>query len=214
MPTKPPKGSPEAHAKIAKARAARTRPVNKFPRDKDGFTAIERAFTLHYLGAARHNASEALRLAGSKAIGQSISVSASRMLNRPHVRAEVDRLIAQRNERLSITAEDVLRDLVILRDNARSLIEQDMPALRLQRDLIKDIGEHVSVGAFRRQVGLSAPNGGPIATYDIAALAQLTNEELDQLERARAIIDRVSPTAEDPADGGDQGGAGAEAAAG
>lgn len=47
------------------------------------------------------------------------------------------------------------------------------------------LGKHVSVNAFRDQLGISNPAGGPIQAT-IADLGKLTDEQLEQLERIAA----------------------------
>jgi hypothetical protein len=90
---------------------------------------------------------------------------------------------------------------------------------KLERDFL---GTEISAVVQSRRLALmsSAPdewcekrvyehtgaNGGPIQTADAAWLATATDEELDALEQARAIIDRASGRADR---GGDQGGTGA-----
>lgn len=178
-------------------------------RDEEGFTEKERAFVLHYIGAARRNATEAALLAGwGKGNRRAAGRYAYAAMSRPHLIAEIQRQTELRNERLSVTADDVLRELLVLKVDAERLSHKSAPALRTRLDVIKTIGDHVGVGAFRRQVGLSAPNGGPIETVDLAALAKLTDEELDQVARVRAILDRVLPS-EGSDRSGDPGGAGA-----
>lgn len=179
-------------------------------RDAAGFTDKERAFVLHYLGAANRNGTEAALMAGW-AVGNRPGACryASEVLQRPHIVAEIQRLTEARNERLGYTADDVLRELLRLKTDVETLSERSAPAMRTRLDVLKTIGDHVAVGAFRRNVGLSSPSGGPIETVDHAALAGLSDEELDQLERGRAILDRIAGrSAEVPDVGADQGGEG------
>lgn len=192
-----------AATKAANARTARGR----VKRDAQGFTDGERLFVLHYMGAGNRQLGKSALLAGyGKGKERMAGKYGSDLMQRPHVSAEIERLTILRNERLMVTADDVLRDLVILRSDAEFL-EKGVQSIKARREIIKDIGEHISVGAFRRNVGLSSPTGGPIESVDIAALANLTDEELNTLERAREIMDRAAGRSSDavPDGGADQG---------
>jgi hypothetical protein len=194
-----------AATKAANARVARGR----IKRDEGGFTSGERLFVLHYMGAGNRSIGQSALLAGyGKGNLRTAQKYGSDLMRGAHVVAEIDRLTEQRNARLMVTADDVLRDLVILRADAEFL-PTGVQQIRARREILKDIGDHVAVGAFRRNVGLSSPSGGPIEHVDLAALADLTDEELTQLERAREIMDRVAGRARAlPNGSADQGGAG------
>jgi len=201
----------EKRARMAEASKKRKQ-LGK-PKDAEGFTDQERAFVLHYLGAANRIATDAALMAGwGKGVRGAARRYAYQVMQRPHIQAEIERQTEARNARLAVTADDVLRELLILKVDAE-INGKSGPALRTRLDVLKTIGEHVNVGAFRRMVGLSNPSGGPIQTEDVAALARLTDEELDQLERARSILDRAGgpPTAAPAVSehGGDTGGEGA-----
>lgn len=171
-------------------------------RDAEGFTVKERAFVLHYLGAANRNGTDAALLAGwAQGNRAGARRYACEVMARPHIVAEIQRLTEERNARLAITAEDVLRDLVILKVEAE-VMPKSVQTMKLRREVLKDIGDHIAVGAFRRQVGLSSPTGGPIETADAEWLANATDEELDDLERARSIIDRRAGRSPEVPDGG------------
>ena len=200
---------PRTGSDTTKATAA-ARIANKARRDNRGLSERERTFVGHYLGAAARNATEAAVLTGyGNGNRNNAKNYAVEIMRRPHVQAEIQKQTEERNERLQITADDVLRELLVLKVDCEN-VGRSAPALRTRLDVLKTIGDHVAVGAFRKQVGLSSPSGGPIETADVAALASLSDEELDQLERARAIIDRVAgKPAEVPDGGGDTGGEGA-----
>jgi hypothetical protein len=175
---------------LKKARAAKGPKTSG--RDNEGWLQAERAFVLHYLGAANRIATDAALLAGyGKGQRGTARRTGSDLMQRPHIVAEIERVTAERNERLGITAEDVLRKLLVIETEA-VLLGRNTQALKLRREVVKDIGDHVAVGAFRKQVGLSNPNGGPIETADAAWLATATDEELEAIAVARAIIDRRS----------------------
>lgn len=197
-----------SQTKAGGARAAATRAKNAREKMLDG---REQAFVLHYMGAAKRNGTEAALLAGYAASGDRGQARrrAHEILKRPHVVIAIERETELRNERLSYTADDVLRELLRLKVDAELVSARAPTALRIRLDTLKTIGDHVAVGAFRRQLGLSAPNGGPIETADLAALASLSDEELDQLERARSILDRAAGGVPEVSDvGGDPGGEG------
>lgn len=191
----------------AKANAARA--ANKPARDAE-LTEGERAFCLHYVGAALGNGAEAVRLAGFKrTTPQGPKRYAYEILRRPRVIAEIERLRAEREQRAVVTADQVLADLMRVRDEAR-LLPRGSANLKVQLAAIEKIGEHIGVNAFRKQVGLSNPSGGPIETLDIAAMARLSDEDLDVVERARDILDKLAGrTDADTDESGDQGGEGA-----
>lgn len=179
-------------------------------KDAQGFTDMERLFVLHFMGAGNRSIGQSALLAGyGKGSLRTAQKSGSDVMARPHVMAEVERLTELRNAKLRITADDVLRDIVILRTDAEYL-PKSVQTIKTRLDILKTLGEHVAVGAFRRQVGLSSPNGGPIEHFDLAAMAMLSDEELETLERAREIMDRATGRSSDavPNGGADQGGEG------
>lgn len=201
-----PSSRPPTKEETAKANAVRA--ANKGKRDKV-LTEGERAFCLHYIGVALGNGAEAVRLAGFKhEKPDQARRYAYELLRRPRVIAEIERLRSERAARLTVTADQVLADLVRVRDEAR-LLPRASANLKVQLAAIEKIGEHIGVGAFRKNVGLSSPTGGPIETVDLASLANLSDEELDDLERARAIIDRLAGASPVPDRGDDQSGEGA-----
>lgn len=196
--------------KAAVTRKGNRERKDKAGRDAQGWTVQERAFVLHYVGAAKFVATEAAVLAGwGSSSRDQARKYASQVMKRPHIIAEIQRIMEERSEKLAITADDVLRELAILKVDAE-VLPKSVQTVKARREILKDIGEHVNVGAFRRQVGLSNPNGGPIETVDVMDLSGLSDEELDQLERARTILDRVAgrPPAVPDRDA-DQGGEGA-----
>jgi len=197
------KRKPRPPSAEATARANATRAANKAKRDKV-LTEGERAFCLHYVGAALGNGAEAVRLAGfTHTKPDQPKRYAHELLQRPRVIAEIERLRSERASRLTVTADQVLSDLVRVRDEAR-LLPRGSANLKVQLAAIEKIGEHIGVGAFRKNVGLSSPTGGPIETIDLAAMAQLSDEDLDKLDAARDIIDRLAGRVEpDTDEGGD-----------
>jgi len=151
----------------------------------------EQEFVLHYLGAANRNATEAVILAGYQVRDRMVArAKAGTIMARPRVIAEIEAQTEARNERLKVTADDVLRELLVLKVDAEISSQKSVQAMRIRLDTLKTIGDHVSVGAFRRMVGLSNPNGGPIETVDVMDLSGLSDEELEDIDRARAILDR------------------------
>lgn len=186
-------------------------PAPRGKRPPRGINPKEREFVLHYFGAANRIATDAALMVGwGKGNRSAARNYASDVMARPHVIAEVERIQTERAQRLAYNADDVLRDLLVLKTDVEAAASKSGPAMRTRLDVLKTLGEHISVGAFRRQVGLSAPGGGPIETVDLAKLASLSDEELDQLERARAILDSLSGGSAAPADdSGDSSGEGA-----
>lgn len=173
-------------------------------------TEPEREFVLHYLGAAKRNATEAVLLSPFNITNRnSARAKAYAIMARPRVIAEIEAQTEARNERLKFTADDLLRELFVLKVDAEVASRKSNPAMRIRLDVLKTIGEHVNVNAFRKQVGLSNPEGGPIGVVDAAWLAQATDEELQKVEDAWAIINKLSGNPGPPAIGGDQGGTGA-----
>lgn len=154
-------------------------------------TEPEREFVLHYLGAAKRNGTEAVLLSPFNITNRnSARAKAYAIMARPRVIAEIEAQTEARNERLQYTADDLLRELLVLKADAEVASRKSNPAMRIRLDTLKAIGEHVNVGAFRRMVGLSNPRGGPIETVDVMDLSGLTDEELEEIDRARAILDR------------------------
>lgn len=182
----------------------------KVHKDSEGFTDKERLLVLHFMGAGNRSITESSILAGyGNGNRRQAQKYGSEVMARPHVIAEIERLTELRNAKLRITADDILRDLVILRSDAEFL-PKSVQTIKARREILKDLGDHVAVGAFRRNVGLSAPNGGPIETVDLAALADLSDEELEKIAVAREILDRIAVKPRGVADdGADQGGEGA-----
>jgi len=207
--TDQPKRKMTPHEVTAKARAAR---VQKGPkrRDAGGFTDGERAYVLYYMGAANRIGTEAALMAGyGKGSRGAAKRYAYELMQRPHIVAEIERLTAERNERLQYSSDDVLRDMLILKTETELLPNRNAPIMRTRLDILAKIGDHVGVNAFRKQVGLSSPTGGPIEHVDAAWLADATDEELDALEHARSIIDRRAGATNAIPDGsGDTGGEG------
>jgi len=195
----PPKTAAEARSRRGRAH-----------KDAAGFTDMERLFVLHYMGVGNRVIGQSALLAGyGKGNLRNAQRAGSDVMARPHIMAEVERLTEARNEKLRITADDVLRDIVILRTDAEYL-PKTTQTIKTRLDILKTLGEHVAVGAFRRNVGLSSPTGGPIEHVDLAALADLTDQELETLERAREIMDRATGRGADAVPDGraDQGGEG------
>lgn len=218
MTTKPPrlpksKQNFVGNEKTAAAmRAAKVGKPSKVARkDEHGLTEVQRLFVLYFIGEARQNSTEAAWMMGQYTTRKSASQAGHRFMRYPEVAAEVKRLTDERNKRLEYTADDVLRDTLSIKRDADFMFAgpkgKTVGLLRTRLDIVKTAGDHVNVAAFRRQVGLSGPGGGPIEVVTAGLLAKLTDEELDIVERALAIINRYSPAAE-PADAGaDQGGA-------
>jgi len=168
-------------------------------------TEIDRAFAIHYVGAARGIAAHAAKMAGCQCANDvAFRRRGYELMQRPTVIAEIDRLRIEAAARIEITAEDVLVDLVRVRDKAR-LLPPTSANLKVELTAIEKIGDHVGVMAFRKQLGLSNPTGGPIETVD---LTQFTDEELEALELARGIIDGRAGGDGDPERGGATGGEG------
>jgi hypothetical protein len=177
-------------------------------RDAEGLTDRERLFAMHYVGAAGRSGTRAYLMTGTTGNYNTAKRESHKFLQKLPVIQLIDRLTEERNERLNFTADDVLRELIVLKTDVEALGAKSAPALRTRLDVLKTIGEHVEVRAFRRQVGLSSPTGGPIQVED---LSHLSDEELEAVERAREILDRRSGStgdASDPDAGGDPGGEG------
>lgn len=189
MPKKPTDKAKMTPAEIAANARAHKKPVKK----RDGLNHREQAFVRHYLGAANQNGTEAAILAGYSPNGgrEGARRIAYDLRRRPMILDAIEAGIEARNARLDVTADDVLREIVILKADAEGL-PKNSPALRTRLDILKTLGDHVRVNAFRKQIGIASPTGGPIELLDHAALAKLTDEELQTLERAREIMDRIA----------------------
>jgi len=173
-------------------------------------TPQEQEFVLHYLGGAKRNATDAVIMAGYQVASRaSANSKGATLMGRPRIIAEIQAQTEARNERLQYTADDLLRDLFVLKTDAEIASRKSNPAMRIRLDTLKTIGEHVNVNAFRKQIGLSNPEGGPIGVVDAEWLAQATDDELKKVEDAWAIINRLSGNSGPPSTGGDQGGTGA-----
>lgn len=172
-------------------------------------TEREQLFRMHYIGAANFVGAEAVIMAGYNVSSrQRARDMAHDIMRRPAVARAIELEMESRNVRLRVTADDVLRDLIKLKAEA-STLKATSANVKTKLSIIEKIGDHVDVNAFRKQVGLSSPTGGPIETADAAWLARASDEELDALEHARAIIDRRSGRNPDGADDdGDSGGEG------
>ncbi|MEO7681788.1 MAG: terminase small subunit [Sphingomonas sp.] len=160
--------------------------------DNNGLTANEHAFVLHYLGAANGVIFHAMRMAGYKSgSDRNMRAEGHRVMARPRVIAAIEKEREFRAERLRFSADDVLREqLRVLREAELLPNASKLQGLKLRRETLKDIGEHVSVGAFRRNIGLSSPTGSAIQVEDVTQYEHLSDEELEALARAREILDR------------------------
>lgn len=145
--------------------------------DTSGLTAKEDAFVLNLIGACNWNGKAAAIAAGFSP--ENAKSYAHQLLQKPKIIAAVTRAMEARNRDLAIDARYVLARLVGIEMDAASL-GINVQALRLRRDTLESIGKHVDVRAFRTQIGLGNPDGGPVESVD---LSQLSAEELDAYGR-------------------------------
>lgn len=106
-------------------------------------------------------------------------VQASRLLKQPKIQEELQRLIDERSEETKIDAAYVLRQAVKIHERCmqeirpftdrkgRQLYSEDGEPLfvfdaRGAAKGLELVGKHVGVQAFKEQLGLSGPEGGPV----------------------------------------------------
>lgn len=162
---KPPKKPATARGK---ARTAKARAASLHSKSTE-LTERERRFAFHWMASARGNSAMAARLAGVPA-----KISAKegcRMLKLGKVQALIERERQRRETKLQISADDVLIDLVFVREEARNLAATNAVAgLKLLLSATEKLGDHISVGAFRRQVGIGNPDGTPFE-FDLSGFS-------------------------------------------
>jgi hypothetical protein len=195
------------------ASKSRTMPTKATPRTAAKVNGIltekEALFIEYYLGPAAGNGARAAKMAGYSGNENTFKTTAAQILSRPRVIGVIQEYRDKRTEKLLFGANDVLYEMMTLLAEVKSLGPARTPALiNARRAVIEKLGEHIDVGAFRRQVGLSSPTGGPIETVDAYDLATLSDEELGKLDAARAILDRHARTSPHTVAGTDQPGAG------
>lgn len=149
---------------------------------KTGLTPLEARFCAEYI--VDFVASYALKRAGSKA--KYLDQQASEMMKKPHILAEIERRLVERNqaaiERGGVNRQWVLIRLVMEYERA-SAAANDPAGQSRSTDrghalkALDKIGQHVDVNAFRQQIGLGNPDG---SNFDYSALS---DEELHDLER-------------------------------
>lgn len=166
-------------------------------------TAKQRQFVVEYL--IDLNATQAALRAGYSARGA--KDQAWQLMQRPDITEAIEQAKEARNKRVQVDADYVLQRLTdidqmdlaaIHGDDGKLLPIRQWPLI--WRQMVKEvdmksgkvkfhdklralelIGKHVSVNAFRDQIGIGDPNGGPIQTVT-ADLGKLTDEQLEQLE--------------------------------
>lgn len=148
-------------------------------RMKCGLTALESRFCAEYV--IDFLGGPALRRAGSQA--QFADQQAHEMLQKLHIIAEIERLIAAKNERSAVDAAWVKAELVILYQGAKAAAGGNPTERATALRILEKIGQHVDVNAFRAQIGLGTPNGEEF-NYD--ALSD---------ERLALLIDLLSEAA-------------------
>lgn len=154
-------------------------------------TEKEALFIEHYLGAAAGNGRKAAEMAGYGGKPDTLKKVAWNILKRPRVIEVMAEAREARSTTLVYAADDVLRELLQLLADAKALPKNSL-RVRTVLAVLDKIGAHVAVNAFRQQVGLSNPAGGPIDVNHSIDLTGLTDDELEYVERAREAIDRAN----------------------
>lgn len=155
----------------------------------DRLTARQRRFCLAYVGEARFNAAEAARLAGYSP--RTARSTACKLMQLPKVRAEIQRLMEEENERLGYSLTRVIREFVdigVQADIARFITTDGEMVTNLDglpTHLIKSFKTREFKGVITREIVLhdrvdalktllkslggindrleiTGPNGGPI----------------------------------------------------
>lgn len=112
------------------------------------------------------------------------------MKQRPHVAERIAQLVAIQTEKISVDRQWVETELVMLYRNARNAADPTRPGGKTNEAArstalraLRDIGELATVNAFRKQVGLSNPDGSNID------LTGLSDADLNTIE---AILERAA----------------------
>lgn len=144
-------------------------------------TDQEMTFVLSLIGSCAWNGTAAARAAG--VTEASARTRASEWLAMPAIANAITEAMAERAAKLKIDADFVLLHLVSLYHETVQL-PKGVASIRLARDMLETIGRHVDVRAFRTQIGIANPMGGPVEE-DISCL---DDEELEWYGRiARKI---------------------------
>ena len=152
-------------------------------------TAKQQRFIEEYL--IDLNATQAAIRAGYS--GKTAGQIGGENLNKPEIQAAIAVAQAKRSEETAIDAAYVLRQAVKLHERCMSEIEPDAVEGVFKFNAagaakaLELVGKHVGVQAFRDQIGLSDPNGGPVAmTLDTSKLSDTVLAELMAARNADA----------------------------
>jgi phage terminase small subunit len=173
-------------------------------------TAKQRRFVVEYL--VDLNATQAAIRAGYAVKGA--KDQAWQLMQRPDIVGAIEQAKDERNKRVQVDADYVLQRLTdidqmdlaaIHGDDGKLLPIRQWPLI--WRQMVKEvdmksgkvkfhdklralelIGKHVSVNAFRDQIGIGDPSGGPIQTNTTVDLRNLSDDQLEQLEHIAAAV--------------------------
>lgn len=189
---RPSRAKPTATAR-GKAQTAKARAASAHKKNTE-LTERERRFAFHWMASARGNSAEAARLAGVPP--KVAAKEGCRMLKIAKVQALIEAERRRRETKLQISADDVLIDLAFVREEARALLKENPVAgLKLILAATDKIGDHISVGAFRRQVGIGNPDGTPIE-FNLSGFS--TDEKTAFLEFLRRAVPALVDGGEAP----------------
>lgn len=162
--------------------------LDRYGRGEDGLTMKQRLFVDEYL--IDMNATAAAKRAGySPTSAHDIGYE---NLQKPAIVDAIGQAMAKRSGELHIDAKWVLIELASIHNDAKD--DKTSAGRRDRMRVLELIGKHVDVRAFRTQLGLSGPDGGPIEmNWNLSALS---DEELDLFER---LLAKISLSGGDPA---------------
>lgn len=151
----------------------------------EALTPLESRFCHEY--CVDYQAGPALKRAGSKA--KFADQQAYEMLRKPHIAAEIQRIIAGQNEKAHINKQWIMNELALqYRAASAAAAVGNTAERRIAVQCLEKLGQHVDVNAFRAQIGLGNPDGSEMD------LSGLTDEQLDQLEKLLEIAALAEPS--------------------
>jgi phage terminase small subunit len=127
----------------------------------DELSERHKAFVLEYL--KDQNATAAYKRAGYSAKGNSAEAAASRLLSNVKIASAIEEMLAERNQRLRIDADWVLREAEDLYRECRS--EGDRSNAKSTLDLI---GKHTDIQAWKERIELDVNDPADIMAARIS----------------------------------------------